>query len=86
MEIDRESYDYACADIETEIAKLSSELMQLDDLLYPYKDTHFKVPPVMLGFMLDPELIRMGDIRKLILKQADTVRALRLSCEKLRKA
>jgi hypothetical protein len=58
----------------------------LDDLLYPYKDTHFKVPPVMPGFMLDPELIRMGDIIKLILKQADAVRVLRLSCEKLRKA
>jgi len=85
MEIDRESYEYACSDLETEIDKLSSELMQLDDLLYPYKDTHFKVPPVMPIFMLDPKLIRMGDIRKLILKQADAVRALRLSCEKLRK-
>jgi hypothetical protein len=44
------------------------------------------VPPVMPGFMLDPELIRMGNIRKLILKQVDAVRVLRLSCEKLRKS
>jgi hypothetical protein len=85
MEIERDRYIDACSKIEVEISNLSSEVVQLDDLLYPYKETNFSGTSGVHGSYRDSELDRLSKIMDMIRKQADTVRALRLSCEKLRK-
>jgi len=85
MEIQRDHYIDACSKIESEVGNLAMEITYLDDLLYPYKETNFSGTSGVHGSYRDSELDRLSKIMDMIRKQADTVRALRLSCEKLRK-
>ena len=86
MEIEKDQYIDACSRIGAEISNLASEITQLDDLLYPYKETNYSGTSGIHGSYRDPELDRLSKIMDMIRKQADRVRALRLSCEKLRKS
>jgi len=85
MEIQRDHYIDACSKIESEINNLGMEITYLDDLLYPYKETKFLGASGIHGSYRDSELDRLCKIMDMIREQADKVRALRLSCEKLRK-
>jgi hypothetical protein len=86
VEIEKDRYIDACSKIGAEISNLSSEVTQLDDLLYPYKETNYSGISGIHGSYRDSELDRLSKIMNMIREQADKIRALRLSCEKLRKS